>query len=232
MFSTISTQLHSPSPQNTSVSGVNMKSTLCFHLDQSPSQSDKDTSDSSNQSSEQQLEEADNATAAATTATNPPPKSIADRPTELIPFSFHCKCIILNSPYSSSRTEIKAASTDPPNSLMANLVDFPRGGTSIFEVSSGSGESHLTISINERLAFCRRGDCELQLFYTVFTDDAKSENRNRDSGDDDDEGTEGQCRIVLTSAADAEKLYRSILMRVGRHFLRAVGLYKEREGKF
>ncbi|KAM7541742.1 hypothetical protein Aperf_G00000012052 [Anoplocephala perfoliata] len=212
--------------------------------DQLSSESDKETSDSSNQSSEQQSEGADNAiatvattaiktttTTSTTSTTNPPPPT--DMPTELIPFSFHCERVILTNSYSNSKTKIEAASIDPPNSLMVNLVDFPRGGTSIIEVSSGSGESHLTTSINERLAFCRHGDSELQLFYPVPASDAESENGGSDDGEKEEAG-EGRkiCRIVLTSTSDAEKLYRSILMRVGRHFLRAVGLFKERKGRF
>ncbi|VDO10751.1 unnamed protein product [Rodentolepis nana] len=152
----------------------------------------------------------------------------AKNSSEVTAFSFHCERVILTSTSHpcNKKTEIVATS-DPLNSLIVNLVDFPMGGTSIIEVSSGNGELQVTTSVNERLAFCLNGEKELQLFYTA------PQNTDVDGSNSDvEEGSRKVCQIVLTSRGDAEKLYRSVLMRVGRHFLTAIGLLKECEGEF
>ncbi|KAM3182517.1 hypothetical protein ACTXT7_012218 [Hymenolepis weldensis] len=188
------------------------------------SENEPESDNESNQSEELSGKETD-PNSATSSINNTSTKSS----TEVTAFSFHCERVILTTTSlpSKNKTEIVATSTDPPNSLMVNLVDFPRGGTSIIEVSSGNGESQVTTSISERLAFCRNGEREFQLFYTV-----PPSSDSDDGSSDVEEGSRSICQIILTSEGDAEKLYRSVLMRVGRHFLIASGLLKEREGEF
>nr|CDS33310.1 RAN binding protein 3 [Hymenolepis microstoma] len=186
-------------------------------------ESDNDDPESDNESRQSETstgKEADH-NSTVSTSTN---KTSAKNSSEVTAFRFHCERVILTSTSlpCDKKVEIVATSSDPPNSLIVNLVDFPMGGTSIIEVTSGNGELQVTTSVNERLAFCRNGEREFQLFYT-----APQSSDVDDSSSDAEEGNRKVCQIVLTSEGDAAKLYRSVLMRVGRHFLTATGLLKE-----
>lgn len=113
---------------------------------------------------------------------------------------------------------------------VVNITDFPQSGASVLEVNvpgRGSG-SLLTAAIGPRLAFCRLGDSEVHFFCTTEASDDAVE------GEDvtDVARLDKSCRLQLASASEAERLYRSILLRVVRLFMETSGMIKEGESKW
>uniref|UniRef100_A0A5K3EZR9 RanBD1 domain-containing protein n=1 Tax=Mesocestoides corti TaxID=53468 RepID=A0A5K3EZR9_MESCO len=105
--------------------------------------------------------------------------------------------------------------------VSVQITDYPPNGPAVLEVTApnGAGESLLTVAVGLRLAFCQIGDAEVHVFVV-----AASEDQTEQEG-----SLKKSCHIQLASSSDADRLYRSLLLRVNRLFMESSGLLKEPE---
>lgn len=149
--------------------------------------------------------------------------------TTVTAMSFPCRRVRLYAASGALTDEVGLGDGDGEMAVV-NITDFPQSGASVLEVNApGRGPgSLLTTAVGSRLAFCRLGDSEVHLFCTIevsndtigggeFTDVARLDK---------------SCRLQLASASEAERLYRSILLRVVRLFMETTGMIKEGESKW
>ncbi|VDM35929.1 unnamed protein product [Hydatigera taeniaeformis] len=142
--------------------------------------------------------------------------------------SLPCRRVRLYAASGDLTEELKSEDDDREMAVV-NITDFPQSGASVLEVNlpGRGGGSLLTVAIGSRLAFCRLGDCEVHLFCTIEV--------STDAVEGSDVANlarlDKSCRLQLTSASEAERLYRSILLRVVRLFMETSGMLKERESK-
>ncbi|CDS37323.1 RAN binding protein 3 [Echinococcus multilocularis] len=150
--------------------------------------------------------------------------SSVTKSTTVTAMSFLCRRVRL---YAASGTLTEEVELDGDGKMaVVNITDFPQSGASVLEVNApdrGAG-SLLTAAIGSRLAFCRLGDSEVHLFCTTEVSDDTVE------GDDvvDVARLDKSCRLQLASSSEAERLYRSILLRVVRLFMETSGMIRER----
>ncbi|VDK33761.1 unnamed protein product [Taenia asiatica] len=152
--------------------------------------------------------------------------SSTTKSTTVTGISFPCRHVRLYAA-SGALTEEVGLEDEDGEMAVVNITDFPQSGASVLEVNvpgRGSG-SLLTAAIGPRLAFCRLGDSEVHFFCTTEASDDAVE------GEDvtDVARLDKSCRLQLASASEAERLYRSILLRVVRLFMETSGMIKEGE---
>ncbi|KAL5969839.1 Ran-binding protein 3 [Taenia solium] len=152
--------------------------------------------------------------------------SSTTKSTTVTAMSFPCRRVRL---YAASGVLTEEVGLEDEDGEMAvvNITDFPQSGASVLEVNvpgRGSG-SLLTAAVGSRLAFCRLGDSEVHFFCTAEASNDAAE------GEDvtDVARLDKSCRLQLASASEAERLYRSILLRVVRLFMETSGMIKEGE---
>ncbi|KAL5107944.1 Ran-binding protein 3 [Taenia crassiceps] len=146
--------------------------------------------------------------------------------TAVTAMSFPCRRVRLYAA-SGALTEDVGLEDEDGEMTVVNITDFPHSGASVLEVNApgkGAG-SLLTTAIGSRLAFCRLGDSEVHLFGTIEV----SNDAVEDGDLTDFARLDRSCRLQLASASEAERLYRSILLRVVRLFMETSGMIKEGE---
>lgn len=153
------------------------------------------------------------------------------KPTTVTALSFPCRRVRIFTPSGALMEEVES------DDVLVSITDFKQSSVSILEVTAPSRgtESLLTTAIGSRLAFCRVGDCEVQIFCTSGDFDKDNEDGVENSSSDpvsDTAKLEKICRLLLTSSADTERLTRSMLLRVVRLFMESAGILKELEGKY
>lgn len=152
-------------------------------------------------------------------APSPQPPPPSGKPSPAVVLSLPCRRVRLFDATTSEETTNDDSSTTTTTITTSSvlLTDYPPDGPSILEVTSSvESQPFLTIAVGYRLAFCLVGDAAVQL---LVIESGRGGRAGGAVGD-----VEKSCRIELESQAAADRLYRSLLLRVNRLFMESSGM--------